>query len=128
MRVTHNEQCVLWTGHIAKDGYGRVNRDSRNRSPQLAHRWAWEMLRGPIPDGYEIHHICGKRACVNTGHLQLVTRSEHRALERSARTHCKRGHPYAIFGRNHNGRASIYCTECKRITDRAKAARSRDAA
>lgn len=131
-RVTHNEkvltllphqdECILWTAYVAADGYGRVNRGDRHRAPQVAHRYVYEQELGSIPRGYEIHHGCKNRACVNIDHLQLVTRLEHRALERAERTHCKRGHPYSEHGRNHKGRAAIYCTQCRRETDNRRRA------
>lgn len=50
----------------------------------MEHRRAWAEEHGPIPDGHEIHHICGIRRCINVEHLALVTRSEHLKRHRSA--------------------------------------------
>ena len=118
--ATPGNECVLFEGYIGADGYGRVNRGPRGGSPKLAHRYAYELLVGSIPEGHELHHRCGVRACVNPEHLQVVTRAEHRSLEREAKTHCHRGHPYSIYARNHQGRAAIYCTECQRMTTRRR--------
>ena len=104
--------CTLWTKYTGPDGYGRVNRTTPAR-PKLAHRDAWERTVGPIPQGYELHHRCGVRACVNVAHLQLVTPQEHKAIEQAARTHCRRGHDYATEGHvRANGRR--YCRACER--------------
>lgn len=112
--------CVIWSGYIAPDGYGR--RGARPR-PLLAHRWTYEKANGPIPAGMEIHHKCGNKACVNLEHLELVDRLRHRAIEREARPLCSRGHAYAEFGKNHPGRQAIYCTACKSVKDKARLAR-----
>jgi hypothetical protein len=37
------------------------------------HRLGWKLLRGPIPEGKELHHRCGVYACWNPDHLQVVT-------------------------------------------------------
>lgn len=44
---------------------------------KLAHRYAYELLVGAIPDGMQIDHICHNRACVNPGHLRPVTRKQN---------------------------------------------------
>lgn len=76
--------CVLWTGVVNANGYGR-------RGPVLAHRFIYEQQVGPIQPGHLLHHRCGVRACVNVEHLVPMTRDEHNRLH-LARTHCKRGH------------------------------------
>ena len=43
----------------------------------LAHRWAFEEWRGPVPEGLECDHLCRNRACVNPGHIELVTHTEN---------------------------------------------------
>lgn len=46
----------------------------------LAHRFAWELLRGPIHDGMQADHTCGVRRCVNPDHLQILAPSDHSRL------------------------------------------------
>jgi len=57
------------------NGYGRVNLGVRGAGVALAHRVAWELTNGPIPDGHELDHLCRTRNCVNPGHLEPVTRA-----------------------------------------------------
>ena len=73
-----------------------------------AHRFAYEMLVGPIPEGLDLDHLCRVRHCVNPNHLEPVTRSENlrRGIrprlpqndrigdKNRAKTHCPKGHPY----------------------------------
>lgn len=62
--------CWLWTGHTVGKGYGRFRLDGRM---QLAHRVAYELDIGPIPDGMVVRHLCDVPACVNPAHLELGT-------------------------------------------------------
>ena len=88
--------CLVWTGNINSSGYGRVY-DPEQRQQRLTHVVAWEARHGAKPDGLELDHLCRNRACLNTGHLELVTHQENVVRARPYRayppkTHCKRGH------------------------------------
>lgn len=43
----------------------------------MFHRFIWRVRKGPIPDGYEINHLCGNRACSNVEHLECICGTEH---------------------------------------------------
>lgn len=67
----------------------------------LAHRWAYELVVGPIPVGLTIDHLCRNPACVRPSHLEVVTMLENNLRAptsvtaiNSAKTHCPKGHPY----------------------------------
>jgi hypothetical protein len=57
-------ECVMW------NGYGRFYRD-RERGYAYAHRVAWELANGPIPEGGRIAHTCDNKACCRPAHLEL---------------------------------------------------------
>lgn len=63
--------CWNFTGSVSKDGYGRRSFDGKMTT---AHRSVYEQLRGPIPDGLDLDHLCRNRRCVNPDHLEPVTR------------------------------------------------------
>lgn len=68
--------CMKWTGNVAVSGYGFIRADNRGR-PLLAHRVAYEMAKGPIPDGMLIRHTCDTPSCVNPAHLVLGTDADN---------------------------------------------------
>jgi hypothetical protein len=72
--------CWEWQGWRSELGYGRVwgdVDDGGGRRMLAAHRAAYELHVGPIPDGYQIHHKCENPSCVRPGHLEALTPLEH---------------------------------------------------
>lgn len=71
--------CWDWRGSIDRYGYGRFVYRAADKPSRhvLAHRWAFEHARGPIPDGLTIDHLCLNHRCVNPDHMELVTRAEN---------------------------------------------------
>lgn len=66
--------CIVWSGRAREDGYGVIY---VGREPVLAHRYAWERERGPIPEGLHVDHVCHVRSCVNVEHLRLATPAQN---------------------------------------------------
>lgn len=90
-QVVFAEACWLWTGAPSRRGYGRFLLDSGVRT--LAHRAAWLILKGTIPSGLEVDHLCRVKLCVNPDHLELVTGKVNRERAIAAATKCRNGHP-----------------------------------
>ena len=82
--------CWLWTGATNANGYGVITANiSAGERSHLAHRVAYIIHVGPIPDGSDVDHRCHQRTCVNPDHLRACTRAEN--ME-------NRGHSYASSG------------------------------
>jgi len=73
--------CWCWTGHLDPGGYGVFWVAGRHCG---AHRVAYELFRGSIPEGLEIDHLCRVRHCVSPWHLELVTHAENVRRRRPA--------------------------------------------
>lgn len=68
--------CIEWLGGKMTRGYGMVWHEGRQ---WYAHRLAWTLANGPIPDGLLIMHSCDNRACVNVEHMALGTVADNAA-------------------------------------------------
>ena len=66
--------CRIWTGATDACGYGKVRVSGRTVG---AHRAAYELANGRIPDGMVLDHTCRTPACINLDHLRLATTKEN---------------------------------------------------
>lgn len=94
-------ECWEWTGTMNGSGYGRFFLKSHGPGQCTpAHRFAYELLVGPIAEGLVIDHLCRNPGCVNPGHLEPVpqwlncARGTGWSGRKAAQTHCKHGHPF----------------------------------
>jgi hypothetical protein len=137
------DECVIPPNQ--SNGFGYVHFALNGRANILAHRYAYEQAHGPIPEGYQVDHLCHDirvcqlltacphRGCINPAHLAAVTARENtlRSNAVSARaasvTHCPQGHPYDetnTYPRPDGGRG---CRICRRDTAaRYETTRTRD--
>jgi hypothetical protein len=84
-KVNKTGPCWLWTASVNKGtGYGQFSR--HHGDPVDAHRFSYELAKGPIPEKHDVHHTCWIRHCVNPAHLQAVTRAENTAMRKPRRT------------------------------------------
>ena len=93
--------CHVWTAAKDKDGYGQFRDGDRIRQ---AHVWSWEQANGnPLPEGFEVDHVCRNRACVNAEHLELVTHGENMRRQREAQSRLD-GEGKVVSGRKHRAK------------------------
>ena len=102
--------CLVWVGSVGSAGYGQF---SLNGRPVKAHRYAWERLNGPIPDGMVIDHVCYVKTCVNPAHLRLATRAQNTA-NRSGVNVKRSEYPRGVFLNKRYGTYSAQVT-CGRV-------------
>lgn len=106
------DDCWLWTASVSTTGYGQFYFDGRLHT---AHRVAWELDNGPVPDGLFLDHLCRERRCCNPRHLEPVTTGENTRrspIHNGAKTHCPQGHPYdEVNTRRYRG--ARYCRQCQ---------------
>jgi hypothetical protein len=133
-KVWFTPYCWEWDGGKNRDGYGRFRDGAKIRT---AHRVAYELTYGPIPDeddeGYRIvvRHKCDNPGCTHPEHLALGTRADNnrdrdeRGRNGQARlTHCKRGHEFTeentYRSPSHGRRACRACVRAAHRTYYAK--------
>lgn len=68
------DECWPWIGRRDARGYGRI---AENGPRTYAHRVAWTLTNGPIPEGMHILHKCDFPACCNTAHMVLGTQTDN---------------------------------------------------
>lgn len=112
--------CWVWAGGTFWFGHGRF---SLGRKTVMAHRFAYELLVGPIPEGLVLDHLCSNPPCVNPAHLEPVTSSENVRRGRGAtamreKTHCPQGHPYDEQNTYRRPSGGRICRECSRAAGR----------
>ena len=74
VRVLDNG-CWEWTGGQFPNGYGAFH--ITHKGTVYAHRWSYEHLVAPIPNGLQSDHLCRNRPCVNPAHIEPVTCAEN---------------------------------------------------
>lgn len=113
--------CWIWMGTTTQKGYGRL---MINYKTIRAHRLAYEVFKGPIPENILVCHQCDIPTCINPNHLFLGTSNDNiqdiiikRRWFNSNKIHCKRGHNIMdennIYRRPNNP-IWRFCKQCRR--------------
>lgn len=124
-----NSGCWLWMAALDCHGYGYMTAGGHARGMVRAHRVAYELFKGPIPEGLVIDHLCRVPSCCNPDHLEPVTQAVNikRGLNvgmtpqcraagfaaKAAITHCPHGHEYTKENTTYGSRGGRACRTCK---------------
>ncbi len=124
----HGDACWRWRGaRHHRGGHGCFKVGGFN---YIAHRVAYELVKGPIPDGLMLDHLCRNRACVNPDHLEAVSNRDNQmrgftlSSKNALKTSCVHGHPFSpentriVYRRSHRERV---CLACRRRTAKGAA-------
>jgi len=122
--------CHRWLGARDKSGYGTIKVCSAGKTRRFgAHRVAYLLVHGVIPDGLVLDHLCHRRDCVNPEHLEPVTNEENVRRGRPIyQLDCKRGHPLSGDNVYRPSRGGRICKQCSRDASRRYKARLKTAA
>lgn len=130
-QATAPGECFVSIRHPTGWGYPQVKGETRL---EMAHRAAYQLVVGPIPEGYELDHLCRVIMCWNPEHLEPVTPRENNLRGFSAtalnarKTHCPKEHQYTPESTRFY-RGYRYCLTCDALrTDKNDAAKARRAA
>lgn len=129
-------RCWMWT-RSTNHGYGQV---SIGGHIKRAHRLAYELSVGPVPDGLDIDHLCHERdsdcpggvtcphrRCCNPDHLRPATRRTNvlrgvsPLADKAARSHCEHGHEFTPEN-TYLWRGGRCCRACRRQADERRCA------
>lgn len=113
-RVERSSGCWIWAGARYQNGYGAfaVSPVPKKVKHWRAHRFAWELANGPIPEGLRVLHHCDNPPCVKTepdeqwpeGHLFLGTDLDNLrdAQSKGRRPTSARVRPGRVWGADHH--------------------------
>ncbi len=117
-----NSGCLFWIGGTpTPKGYGQLKYKGRTIG---AHRLAWILCNGDIPDGMHVCHHCDVPCCVNVDHLFLGTnkdnmedrgnkgRTKNIGIQNRIKTHCIRGHLFDEYNTYIRPNGTRKCRAC----------------
>jgi HNH endonuclease len=126
--VIQENGCALWPGSLNGSGYAHGR---WGRRVVTLHRLLYEAVKGPVPDGMVLDHVCGERSCINFAHLEPVTSGENTRRGRRPqreKTHCPEGHLLSGDNLYRTNAGARQCRACKAANAKRRAAEIRQGA
>lgn len=71
--------CWIWQGRFERGGYPGIDNQYRGRRYKYAHRLAYVLHHDMSVEGMDVHHKCAVPACINPGHLMVVSAAANTA-------------------------------------------------
>ena len=76
-KVNKNTESGCWEWEASCNQYGYGQFSDINGKTIKAHRYSYELNKGPIPEGMCILHSCDNRRCCNPNHLSVGSHLEN---------------------------------------------------
>lgn len=73
-KIQRDFECWEWQGKRGRHGYGRFKIKGKE---YFAHRLAYELEYGPVPEGMGVLHHCDNPPCCNPSHLFIGTQADN---------------------------------------------------
>lgn len=106
--------CWEWKQSKTTSGYGQCAARFEGKSSTSAHRVAYWLFKGSVPNEMQVHHTCHNPPCVNPAHLELVTRAENmQLLQQSEFGKCPQGHEYDSV----DSEGTRRCSVCRKVAN-----------
>lgn len=139
LNMSDPDACWPWPGSDDGQGYGQLKSNNKN---YRAHKYFYEHLVGPVPDGMVLDHtchdpsVCGlgntcpHRKCCNPKHLNPTTNKRNilrgggEAARNAAKTHCTKGHEFTPEN-TYSQRNGKGCRTCRNASAREARARQK---
>lgn len=115
-KVSKGDGCWEWLSAKTTKGYGMFWFGGKSL---LAHRVAYELEVGTIPDGFELDHSCHNHSCVNPAHLSPMDPRQNRKRKLFL-IYCPHGHLYTPENTYQRRNGYKYCKQCRREQQRTK--------
>lgn len=105
VRCYTQDRCIIITGTPSSE-YGRYK-------GQQAHRYAYELHKGAIPEGHVIHHTCFCKRCVNPDHLEAISQRDNvkENLKQGRMAHINKLTPQQVISINKSKRPNRELSE-----------------
>lgn len=124
-QIAYVGDCWIWTGNV-KSGYGQmhIKLEDGTSTTKSTHVLAYVWLKGAVPEGLQLDHLCRIRCCCNPDHLEPVTcrenllRGDTLAAAGSKKSHCPQGHAYDEANTYVSPLGLRSCRACKRERNR----------
>ena len=124
------DACWPWTAATLPKGYGYFSVGSRTDGTQrtaYAHRVAYTIAHGPIPDGLHVLHKCDSPGCCNPAHLRVGTNRDNvndmvtKCRQSRGDAHWSRADPSRVPRGESRGRSKLRTDDVRKIRSRRDA-------
>lgn len=126
-RVPELGPCLISRYSVASHGYAQIGWTHEGKyQATTAHRALWIAVKGPLPDGVTVDHLCHVRKCVEITHLRPLSNEDNAADNGQVKTNptttevCGCGE-FKTVGMV-KGKPKTYCRSCQNRHRRARRA------